>query len=505
MRDPAPTPNRWLVAAAVMLTTVMVILDMTIVNVTLPHMMGALGATADQITWVLTSYIVAEAITIPLTGFLSSRFGRRRVMLTSIVGFVLASALCGQSSTLAEMVIYRIAQGAFGASLIPLSQSVMVDTFPPAERGKAMALWGVGIMLGPIMGPTLGGYVTQHLSWPWVFYINVPVGLINVALVLRLVQETPLRPARADWWGAALMAIGIGSLQVVLDRGNRDGWFSSHLIALLSLTAVVTLVWFVLRSWGRRDSVVDLSLLKDRNLTAASLMMGAFGLGLFGTIALQPIMLERLLNYPAETAGFVMAPRGLGSAFSMFLVSRLINRHDPRLLVGVGLVLAATGTYMMAWYTLQISPLWVVGPSIVQGLGLGMIFVPLSTLAFDTLPKASVDAGSGVFNLMRTMGGSIGISVAGTLFTRAGQESWNSLGGHLSPFNPAVQAWLHNHGLDLASPMAPHLLARELARQAQMMAFVDAFWIISLSFLLLAPLLLLVRRTHHQPDPGPAH
>ncbi|MEJ2685590.1 MAG: DHA2 family efflux MFS transporter permease subunit [Gammaproteobacteria bacterium] len=490
--------SRWLVSIAVMLTTVMVILDMTIVNVSLPHMMGSLGATADEITWVLTSYIVAEAITIPMTGYLSGRFGRRRVMLVSIAGFVLASAVAGQSHSLFEMVSARIAQGAFGASLIPLSQSVMVDTFPPAERGKAMALWGVGIMVGPILGPTLGGYITQHFGWPWVFYINVPVGAVNLLMVARLVHQTETRSVRTDWLGALLMAAGIGSLQVVLDRGNQEGWFSSHLIEVLSVLAAGGLMWFTVRSLRRSDSVVNLRLFRDRNLAAASLMMGAFGLGLFGTIALQPIMLERLFDYPAETAGLVMAPRGIGSALSMFMVSRLINRYDSRLLVGAGLLIAAAGTYVMSWYDLSIDPAWVIWPGAIQGIGMGMIFVPLSTLAFETLPKASVDEGSGLFNLLRTIGGSIGISIAGTVYTRSSQAAWNQLGGHIQRFNPALHSWLGALGMTLHAPAAPPLLARLLGRQASMVGFVDTFWLITLSFVAMAPLLLLVRRAERR-------
>ncbi|MEJ2760491.1 MAG: DHA2 family efflux MFS transporter permease subunit, partial [Gammaproteobacteria bacterium] len=340
---------RWLISIAVMLTTVMVILDMTIVNVTLPHMMGALGATSDQVTWVLTTYIVANAIFIPLAGFLATLLGRKRLMLISITGFVITSALCGQAHSLGEMVVFRALQGAFGAPVIPLSQAVMVDAFPAGERGKAMAFWGIGIMLGPVLGPTLGGYITQHLSWRWVFYINVPVGAINIFMVSRLLRGGDARHVQADWWGALLMALGIGTLQLVLDRGNQENWFQSNFILLLALISAVSLIGFIVRSWNREDSVAQINLLRDRNLAASCAMITLFGLGLFGTIVLQPIMLEQLLNYPAETTGLVMAPRGLGSALSMFLVSRLIGRVDTRYLLLTGLALSAGGTYFMTW------------------------------------------------------------------------------------------------------------------------------------------------------------
>ncbi len=486
---------RWLLSVAVMLATVMVILDMTIVNVALPHMMGSLGATADQITWVLTAYIVMEAIFIPMSGFLASWLGRRRLMLISIAGFVLASALCGQAESLAEMVAFRLLQGGFGAAVIPLSQSIMVDAFPGEERGKAMALWGVGIMLGPILGPTLGGYITQHLDWRWVFYINVPVGIINLLMISRVVKAEVMHRLNFDWVGALLLAVGIGSLQILLDRGNQENWFQSGMILTLAVMSLLGLVSFVLRSRSRSNSVLQLHLLKDRNLSLASLMMAVFGMGLFGTIALQPLMLERLFNFPAETTGLVMAPRGLASAIGMFAVSRLINRVGAPRLVLSGLILAATGTWVMTWYNLQASIGWFIWPSILQGLGMGMIFVPLSTLIYETLPKNATDQGSAIFNLARTIGSAVGISIAATVLTRMTQVNWNRLGGDINPYNPALQQWLAVKHLNIADSLTPQLLAHELGRQASMIGFIDAFWFIMLSFLVLAPLLLLF---HHK-------
>ena len=272
MTDSSPAPDsrprvpRWLIGAAVMLTTVMVILDMTIVNVSLPHMMGALGATSDQITWVLTTYIVVNAIFIPMTGFFAALAGRKRLMLISIGGFVVSSALCGQAHTLTEMVVFRAFQGAFGAAVIPLSQAILIDAFPAKERGKAMALWGIGVMLGPVLGPTLGGFITQHLTWRWVFYINVPVGVINILMVSRFLRNSDSHRVNADWWGVLLMAVGIGALQWVLDRGNQDNWFASTLILSLSIISGFALIFFIMRSWGRNDSVAQIQLLKDRNL-----------------------------------------------------------------------------------------------------------------------------------------------------------------------------------------------------------------------------------------------
>lgn len=496
------SPNRivprWLLSVTVMLATVMVILDMTIVNVALPHMMGALGATANQITWVLTAYIVMEAVFIPLTGFFAARLGRRRLLLLSVGGFVVSSALCGQANSLSEMVVFRLLQGAFGSSVIPLSQSIMVDSFPGDERGKAMALWGVGIMLGPILGPTLGGYITQHLDWRWVFYINVPVGLINLILIALLIKETSIRVTRADWFGALLLAIGIGSLQTMLDRGSQEGWLQSNMIIALIVVSLGGLCAFAIRSWRREDSVLHLHLLKDRHLAGASIMMAVFGMGLFGTIALQPLMLERLLGYPVETTGLVMAPRGLASAISMFAVSRLITRIGvPRLLIA-GLSLAASGTYLMTWYNLNLSPAWVIWPGVLQGLGMGMIFVPLSTIAYQTLAAGDTDQGSAIFNLSRTIGSSTGISVSATILTHMTQVNWNRLGGWINPYNPAVDHWLAGRGMTVSDPAAMSLLAHELGRQANAVGFIDAYWFITLSFVALAPLILILRKRENK-------
>ena len=448
--------QRFLISVAVMAATVMQVLDTTIVNVALPHMQGQLSATPDQISWVLTSYMVSSGIFMPLTGYFTHRFGQKKFLFMSIVGFVIASVLCGLSTNLNEIVLFRLLQGVSGAALVPLSQSVMVATFPPQERGKAMAIWGIGVMLGPILGPTVGGLVTEHLNWRWVFYINLPVGLLNLALVARSIQETPRREAGTDWLGALLMIIGIGSLQTLLDRGNQEGWWSSDLILLLTMTAVV-------------------------------------GLALFGTIAIQPLLMERLLNYPVETTGLVMAPRGFGAAFGMLVIARLAGRVDARWIIGTGMSIAAVATWMMSWYNLDISPGWLIWPGVLQGIGMGTIFVTLSTLAYATLPASDTDAGAGLFNLARSVGSSIGVSVAATWYTRFGQADWNRLGGHINPFNPALNQWLQDQGMTLQDPAAAGLLAHELSRQASMIAFTQVFGMIALSFVLMAPLLFLLK------------
>ena len=493
MNNNSATAPRWLVSIAIMLATIMVILDMTIVNVALPQMMGSLGATSNQITWVLTSFIVAQAVFIPMTGYFSARFGRKHLLLISVTGFVVASALCGQAHVLEEMIVFRVMQGMFGAFVIPLSQAIMVDIFPKEERGKAMALWGIGIMLGPIMGPTLGGFITQHMTWRWVFYINLPVGLLVLALIWFLVEQTAIRRQKTDWLGAALMMTGVACLQVVLDRGNQENWFNSNLIFTLALIGGLLLISFVWRAWHREDSIVNLRLLKDRNLATASVLIAAFGLGMFGTIALLPILLEGLLQYPVETTGLVMAPRGIGAAISMFLVSQLITRVDVRALLITGISISAAASYLMTWYDLSISPGWVIWPGFIQGLGMGMMFVPLSTVAYTTIEKQHVDQASGLFNVLRTIGSSAGISILATVFSRSQQSAWNQLGGHINPFNPALHQWLQSSGLTMGNPTTPLLLAQQMSGQATMIGFLDSFWFVTWSFVLLAPLVFLIK------------
>lgn len=490
-----PGVSKGLISITVMLTTIMVILDMTIVNVTLPDMMGALGATSEQITWVLTSYIVIEAIMIPVTGFFVRMFGRKRLMIISVLGFLMTSALCGQADSLTEMIVFRLLQGMFGAPVVPMSQSIMVDTFPKEERGKAMALWGVGIMIAPVLGPTLGGFITEHLNWRWVFYMNLPVGIVNLIMVWVLLQFEPAQKVKADWIGAAFMATGIGALQLMLDRGNQENWFDSLLIQSLAFISVVALVVFISRSWNRPNSIVNLSLLKDRNLATSCFMMFMFGMGLFGTIALQPLMLEDLFNYNPQTAGLVMAPRGLASAIGMFAISRFINKVDLRLIILAGFSFGALGTYMFTQLSLDAAEIDFILPSMVQGIGMGMIFVPLSTLAYETLPIVETAQAAGIYNLSRTIGSSVGIAIVMTLLSHADKMSQQGLSAHIQPDNPEVSKWLALKGLDLAHPQAAvQALVNEVNRQALMVGFMDTFWIVMMSFVVLMPLLLIIKR-----------
>ncbi|HQU15811.1 MAG: MFS transporter [Chromatiales bacterium 21-64-14] len=486
--------HRFLITIAVMSATVMQVLDTTIVNVALPHMEGQLSATPDEISWVLTSYLVASGIFMPMTGYFTDRLGQKKYLLLSIFGFVVASVLSGLSVNLTQIVFFRLLQGVFGAALVPLSQSILVNTYPPEERGKAMAIWGIGVMVGPILGPTLGGYLTQVLSWRWTFFINVPVGIFSLLAAWRVVPDTERRQRSMDWTGLVLLSMAIGGLQFVLDRGNQDDWFDAHTIQIATLLSVVGFLGFAWHGLLHREKALfDLRIFKDRNFSTSSLLLAVFGLGLYGMLVLQPMLLESLLNYPTFTTGLVMAPRGVASMFSMFLVGRLINRIGPRPLITTGILLSIVGTFATTHYSLYIDPFWVIWPVMVQGLGLGMIFVPLAAVAFTTLnPRQSAEA-AGIFSLVRTIGSSIGISIVTTVMTRHAQIAWNQIGGHLQPFNPALYLYLDRLQLSPGDPRAAAVLGYELGRQAQMVALVDAFTLIAWSFVCMLPLVLLLR------------
>lgn len=486
--------RRWLIIITVMSAALMQVLDSTIVNVALPHMQGSLGASPDQITWTLTSYMVSSAIFMPLTGYLTDRLGQNRFLLLSIGGFTVASILCGASTSLTEIVVFRLLQGIFGAGLVPLSQSILSSVFAEKDRGKGMAIWGVGVMLGPILGPTLGGYLTEIASWRWTFYVNVPVGILAMLLTWQIIPDTEKKPRHLDWFGFVMLSLAIGLGQYVLDRGNQADWFNANEIRITAIVALVSLVGFVIHSLHPQSSnVFDVRIFKDRNFTVSCLLLALFGLGLFGGTVLMPLMLENLLNYPVTTTGLVMAPRGIASMVSMILVGRLLGRAQPRILIMCGILISAAGYWLNTYYSEMISVGWVVWPMIIQGFGMGMVFVPLSTLAFATLPSQQRPEAAGLFSLMRVLGGSMGISIVMTLLTRHSQMAWQHLVGFIRPHNPAVVQYLSSLHLKMTQPLALQVLSIEVTRQAQMIAFVSSFAFIAWSFLLMLPMLLLIK------------
>ncbi|WP_293762940.1 DHA2 family efflux MFS transporter permease subunit [uncultured Aquitalea sp.] len=485
--------SRLWVTVAVMAATVMQVLDTTIVNVALPQMQGELGATSDQISWVLTSYLVASAICMPLTGYLTDRLGRRRYLLYSISGFVIASMLCGVAMNLTQIVLFRLLQGVFGAALVPLSQAIMVDNYPREERGRAMAIWGMGVMVGPIAGPTLGGWLTDVFDWRWTFFINLPVGVLSLFLA-RQVPDTERRQRSIDWLGLAMISCAIGGIQYVLDRGNGDDWFASSGIVAAALLAVLGLAGFIWRGLSAEaHPLFDLHMFRDRNFVAASFVIAALGLSMYGAMVIQPIMLEGLFQYPTLDTGMIMAPRGVASFVSMMIVGRLIGKVDSRLIIGTGLLIGATGTWVCTHYTLDTSPAWFVWPVLLQGFGLGMIYVPLSAMAMSTLPARLSAEAAGLFSLLRTMGSSVGIAIVSTAYTRGTQHAWNVLGGFFNEYNPALQDYLQRLGKAALDPSVAQRLALELDKQARMVSIVDVYWLITFSFLAMLPLLLLLK------------
>ena len=487
--------ERLLITLAVMSATLIQVLDTTIVNVALPHMAGELGATTDQISWVLTSYLVSSAIVMPLTGYFADTVGRKRFLVTCIAGFVVASALCGVAQSLAQIVFFRLLQGVFGAALVPLSQAIMTDAYPPEDRGKAMAIWGLGVMVGPVLGPTLGGWLTDVASWRWTFYINVPVGALSLFLAMSHIPESQKRARRMDWTGLALLGLGVAGLQYMLDRGTTQDWFAAwdiRIAALLAALGVGGFGWWSLRLGPA--ALFDLRIFKDRNFAVACAVMLALGLGLFGGLVLQPVLLERLLDYPITTTGLVMAPRGLATAVAMIVVGRIIGKVDARLLVGTGMLLSAAGSWAMTKYSLDITPFWIIWPAALQGLGLGLIFVPLSTIAYATLERARMAEAAGIYSLVRTIGAAAGISIVTTLMTRQAQVLWNELGANVTRYNHAFIEYLRGLHLQPTDPKAIALVAGQVAQQAQMGAIIDVFAVTAWSFLLMLPMVMLLKR-----------
>lgn len=485
---------RVLIAISVMLSAIMVLLDMTIANVSLPHMMGALGVTSDQITWVLTSYSMAEAICIPLAGYLSLKFGIRRLLLISVSGFVLMSALCGQATSLTEMIIFRTLQGGFGAAVIPLSQSVMFKIFPSDQQGKAMAIFSIGILLGPILGPTVGGLITENMDWRWIFYVNVPVGLCCLTLLFVYVHIDERGKPSIDWPLIFGMAIGIGLLQMVLERGNQDEWFSSNTILFSSIIAFIAWVFFLVRSFRTKGEIAPMWLLKNKNLLVSCIMMSIFSMGMFGITQLKPMMLENLLNYPVETTGFMMAPRGIVAAIVLIGVAPFIDKIDPRKLIFIGLVLNGISAYLMTFYSINIDTYWVIMPSLIQGAGMGLVFAPLTQLACSTLSSQNTVGGTVVFNLFRTLGGSFGVSIVNTYFTRVQQDEWHALGEGITANSQALQNMAGSQNVLVSDPAFMSQISLLLQEQSTTLAYVSTFGFIMISYFAIVPFLFFLDR-----------
>jgi DHA2 family multidrug resistance protein len=483
-------PHRGFITLSVMLASIMQALDNTIANVALPRIQGTLSATQDQMSWVLTSYIVAAAIMTPLAGWLAGRFGRRRVFLYSILGFTVASALCGLAQTLPQIVLARLAQGLCGAALIPMSQATLLDINPPERHGRAMTVWVMGVTIGPILGPALGGWLTEQYSWRWVFYINVPIGIFSFLGVLAFMKETTLRLSRFDFFGFASLSLAVGSLQLMLDRGQSNDWFSDVETWIEAGLFAVSLYLFIVHVFTtRKTPFISPGLFKDRNFLAGNLFIFLVGVVLFATLALLPPLLQNLFGYPVVLTGLVTAPRGIGTLIAMVLVNRLGSRIDGRYIMATGLALTAVSLWWMTNFYLQMDSNEVVWSGLLQGIGTGCVFAPLTTIAFSTLPSHLRNEGTAFFSLMRNLGSSIGISAVTTLLVRNTQIMHARLAEHVTPFNDGLTSL--SAGVPSVSQLAR--LDAAVTQQAAMIAYNNDFKLMLILTVVAIPLVVLLR------------
>ncbi len=492
-----------LITLCVMGASIMQALDTTIANVALPHIQGSLSATQEQMSWVLTSYIVATAIMTPLTGWLAGSMGRRRIFLASVLGFTLASALCGLSQSLPQIVVARALQGIFGAALIPMSQAVLLDINPPEKHGRAMSIWVMGVTVGPIVGPALGGWLTEYYSWRWVFFINVPVGMLCMAGIAAFMPETSLRKSRFDFFGFATLSLAIGALQLMLDRGQTLDWFSSTEICLEAALAALCAYLFIVHVLTTREQpFISLALFKDRNFVTGNFFIFVVGVVLGATLALLPTLLQGLLGFPVVLTGLVTAPRGLGTLAAMVILGRLMGRFDARWLIAAGFGMTAISLWIMTGFYLQMPTSVVIWSGVLQGLGTGFVFVPLAAVTFTTLPTQYRNEGTAVFSLVRNLGSSIGISAVVALLTRNTQIMHSRLAEHITPFTDGLNA-----GPLAAAASSPEALAGVNAlvnQQAAMLAYNNDFYLMLVLTLCAVPLVALLRPAARQAAAGPA-
>jgi len=497
--------NKWIVALSVVLPTLLEVIDTSVVNVSLGHIRGSLSAGLDESTWAITAYLVSNAIIIPLTGWLSRFFGRKRYLIFSVSLFTFSSFMCGSSRSLSNLVFFRVLQGIGGGALQPLSQAILLEAFPPAEYGMAMALFGVGILVGPIVGPVLGGWITDNWSWNWIFYINIPLGIISLIMIMLFIKDPSYLKKigeKIDYWGIALVVVGLGCLQVVLDKGQRLDWFSSASIVRLAVVSAVCLVLFIIVELKTSEPVVNLREFKDISFSGANIIQFTVFFVLFGSIILLPIFLQQLMGYNAFLAGLALAPGGIASMLAMPIAGRLVSRINPKIVLACGLLTTAYSVFTMARFNLYVDFDTVVWSRIIMGLGMGMVFVPLTTMAFTTIKKEEMGNATSIFSLLRNLGGSFGVAFVTTLLARRAQFHQFRFSEHLNPFDPRYQISAYK-AMNILGPKAQGaansaangVIYQQLIRESSLFSFIDVFYISTVIMLCILPLVFLLKQT----------
>jgi DHA2 family multidrug resistance protein len=506
--------SRGLVAFTVMLPTLIEIIDTSIVNVSLDHIRGSLSAGIDEATWTITAYLVSNAVVIPMAGWLARLMGRKNYQIASIALFTFSSFMCGSAWSLQSLVFFRIMQGIGGGGLVPISQSILLESFPREKHGQAMAIFGMGAMLGPIVGPLLGGWITEHWSWRWIFYINIPIGILSIIMNIMVIQDPPYmrrQKMKIDAWGLMFLAVGLGSLQFVLDKGENEDWFGSDLIIAFAVISAVALVLLVINERYAEHPIVNLHLFRDRTFTSGSTVMFFVFLNLFGSIVLLPIFLQSLMDYTSLHAGLVLGPGGIATMLAMPLAGKLIGKFNPKRVLAAGIAICAVSTFMMSRFNLTTDFWTFVWPRAVLGLGMGLTFIPLTTMTLSHIPRENMTEASSLYNLLRNLGGSVGIAFTTTMLSRRAQFHQTRLVEHLSPFDTAYQISRDSIGSALVAKGLPAagadgFLYRELVRQSTTLAFTDAFLTICLLILCVLPLVLVMQRVQGPaPGPGASH
>lgn len=505
-----PAVNPWVIALAVTLATFMEVLDTSIANVALPHIAGSLSAGQDESTWILTSYLVSNAIVLPLSGWLSSIVGRKNFYMGCVALFTISSFMCGLAPNLATLIFFRVLQGAGGGGLQPSEQAILADTFLPAKRGMAFAVYGIAVVTAPAIGPTLGGWITDNFTWRWIFFINIPVGILSILLTSRLIQDPPyfrrraMSETRIDYVGLGFVALGLGTLQVVLDKGQRDDWFGSQFIVAMSLIATVSLIFVIFWEWHHQDPIIDLHLFRERTFGVSNLLMFMLGFALLGSTLLLPLFMQTLLGYTAQQSGLALMPGGFTIMLLLPLVGFLLSRYSPRWLLVFGLVVLSASLFHMTRFDLDIDFRTVAAARLIQAVGMAFLFVPINTAAYAFLPREKNNAASGLMNLARNMGGSVGISVVTTMLDRRAQVHLTNLSSNLSAANPALQALVQGassamrmHGASAAgaNQQAYAMIQGVVQRQASMLSYIDCFWFLGVAILAMVPTVWLMKKS----------